>query len=326
MTRKINIGVLGCANIAERFMIPAIISLNQHFNLIGIASRNLEKAAQFAEKANAKPYNSYEELIDDPLLDAVYIPLPNALHAQWIEIALGLGLHVLVEKSMACSYEEVRELNKIAKARSLVLLENFQFRFHTQLAFIKKILHEGTIGELRCMRSSFGFPPFPNENNIRYQKELGGGALLDVGAYPIKLSQIFLGENIDVKEANFYFDENKGVDIWGGAYLKQRDGVLFSEIAFGFDNFYQCNLELWGSKGKIYTNRIFTASPEHEPIIELETMAGKEMIKLPVDYHFKNMLMHFYDLIISKKGIKNEYLQNVNQARLIEELKNKASN
>lgn len=326
MTRKINIGVLGCANIAERFMIPAIISLNQHFNLIGIASRNLEKAAQFAEKANAKPYNSYEELIDDPLVDAVYIPLPNALHAQWIEIALGLGLHVLVEKSMACSYEEVRELNKIAKARSLVLLENFQFRFHTQLAFIKKILHEGTIGELRCMRSSFGFPPFPNENNIRYQKELGGGALLDVGAYPIKLSQIFLGENIDVKEANFYFDENKGVDIWGGAYLKQRDGVLFSEIAFGFDNFYQCNLELWGSKGKIYTNRIFTASPEHEPIIELETMAGKEMIKLPVDYHFKNMLMHFYDLIISKKGIKNEYLQNVNQARLIEELKNKASN
>jgi dTDP-3,4-didehydro-2,6-dideoxy-alpha-D-glucose 3-reductase len=326
MTRKINIGVLGCANIAERFMIPAIISLNQHFNLIGIASRNLEKAAQFAEKANAKPYNSYEELIDDPLVDAVYIPLPNALHAQWIEIALGLGLHVLVEKSMACSYEEVRELNKIAKARSLVLLENFQFRFHTQLAFIKKILHEGTIGELRCMRSSFGFPPFPNENNIRYQKELGGGALLDVGAYPIKLSQIFLGENIDVKEANLYFDENKGVDIWGGAYLKQRDGVLFSEIAFGFDNFYQCNLELWGSKGKIYTNRIFTASPEHEPIIELETMAGKEMIKLPVDYHFKNMLMHFYDLIISKKGIKNEYLQNVNQARLIEELKNKASN
>lgn len=321
MTRKINIGVLGCANIAERFMIPAIISLNQHFNLIGIASRNLEKAAQFAEKANAKPYNSYEELIDDPLVDAVYIPLPNALHAQWIEIALGLGLHVLVEKSMACSYEEVRELNKIAKARSLVLLENFQFRFHTQLAFIKKILHEGTIGELRCMRSSFGFPPFPNENNIRYQKELGGGALLDVGAYPIKLSQIFLGENIDVKEANLYFDENKGVDIWGGAYLKQRDGVLFSEIAFGFDNFYQCNLELWGSKGKIYTNRIFTASPEHEPIIELETMAGKEMIKLPVDYHFKNMLMHFYDLIISKKGIKNEYLQNVNQARLIEELK-----
>ena len=326
MTRKINIGVLGCANIAERFMIPAIISLNQHFNLIGIASRNLEKAAQFAEKANAKSYNSYEELIDDPLVDAVYIPLPNALHAQWIEIALGLGLHVLVEKSMACSYEEVRELNKIAKARSLVLLENFQFRFHTQLAFIKKILHEGTIGELRCMRSSFGFPPFPNENNIRYQKELGGGALLDVGAYPIKLSQIFLGENIDVKEANLYFDENKGVDIWGGAYLKQRDGVLFSEIAFGFDNFYQCNLELWGSKGKIYTNRIFTASPEHEPIIELETMAGKEMIKLPVDYHFKNMLMHFYDLIISKKGIKNEYLQNVNQARLIEELKNKASN
>ena len=324
MIRKINIGVLGCANIAERYMIPAINALNPYYNLIGIASRSQDKAIELAKKFNTKSYNGYDDLLNEPLLEAVYIPLPNALHGQWIEAALDLGLHVIVEKSLACSYEEVSRLNEIANKKSLALVENFQFRFHSQLNFIQRMLKEGTIGELRCMRSSFGFPPFPDEDNIRYQKELGGGALLDVGAYPIKLSQIILGENLEVSSANLVYDTNKGVDIWGGAYLKQSNGILFSEIAFGFDHYYQCNLELWGSKGKIYTNRIFTAHPDYEPVIELETVAGKEIIKLPADNHFKNMFIHFYNLVTSKSGVENEYVQNTNQARLVSEIKSKS--
>ena len=326
MKKKVNIGILGCANIADRYVIPAISSLNQYYNIIGIASRSQDKAIAFAKKFNIKYYNAYAELLNEPSLDAIYIPLPNALHAQWIESALSLGLHVLVEKSLACSYEEVSKLNEIANIKSLALVENFQFRFHSQLDFIQKLLKDGTIGELRCMRSSFGFPPFPDVNNIRYQNELGGGSLLDAGAYPIKLSQIFLGNDLEVKAANLTFDSNKGVDIWGGAYLKQTNGFLFSEIAFGFDQYYQCNLELWGTKGKIYTNRIFTAHPEYEPVIELETATtGKEIIVLPADHHFKKMLIHFYNLIFSKNSLENEYLQNTTQAKLIAGLKNKAN-
>ncbi|MDP1812034.1 MAG: Gfo/Idh/MocA family oxidoreductase [Sediminibacterium sp.] len=322
MSNKINIGVLGCADIAERLMIPSIVGLNQYFNLVGIASRNKDKAIKFAENFNTKAYDGYDELLNDPLLDAVYIPLPNALHTEWIEKALCSEVHVIVEKSLGCDYDEVLKINELAKSRSLVLLENFQFRFHSQLAFIKNMLEEGIIGELRCMRSSFGFPPFPDENNIRYKKELGGGALLDVGAYPLKLSQIILGYDLEIKASTLVYDKGKGVDIWGGAFLKQTNGVLFSEIAFGFDNYYQCNIELWGSKGKIYSNRIFTAPIGYEPVIELETAAGKETIKIPADQHFRNILIHFYDLIISKNGLENEYLQNINQAKLIAELKN----
>ena len=325
MIQKINIGILGCANIADRWMIPAIKALSQYYNLIGIASRSEDKAIEFATKFNTKSYNGYAELLDESALEAVYIPLPNALHAQWIETAVGLGLHVLVEKSLACTYEDVRRLNEIANAKSLALVENFQFRFHSQLDFIQKLLSDGTIGELRCMRSSFGFPPFPDATNIRYQHELGGGSLLDAGAYPIKLSQIFLGNDLEVNAANLTFDSIKGVDIWGGAYLKQTNGTRFSEVAFGFDNFYQCNLELWGTKGKIYTNRIFTAHPDHHPIIELETATGKDIIKLPADHHFKNMLIYFHNLIILKNTLENEYFQNNAQAKLIAELKNKAN-
>jgi predicted dehydrogenase len=119
----------------------------------------------------------------------------------------------------------------------------------------------GQIGELRCVRASFGFPPFPDAGNIRYQPELGGGALLDVGAYPIKISQILLGENLSVTAAKTFVDSEKCVDIWGGGFLSQNDGPLFSEIAFGFDHHYQCGIELWGSRGKLTANRLFTAPP-----------------------------------------------------------------
>ena len=205
-----------------------------------------------------------------------------------------------------------------------MLFENFQFRFHSQLKYILDIVNSGKLGELRCVRSSFGFPPFPDKDNIRYQKELGGGALLDAGAYPIKISQILLGEKLNVSASTLSVDKERGVDIWGGAFLKQGNGDLFSEIAFGFDHFYQCNVEIWGSNGKLSTNRIFTAKPGFKPEIIIETSEGKELITLDSDNHFKNMLDHFYNLCVDATDRQEEYRQNINQARLISEMKEKA--
>lgn len=325
MKDVINIGVLGCAHIAIQSVIPAIIELSDYYKLIGIASRAREKAVDFATYFQTEGVEGYQTLLNLSGLMAVYIPLPNALHAEWIEKALHRGLHVLVEKSLATEYEDVVRLNSLARQKSLALVENFQFRFHNQLVFIKEMVDNGKIGELRCLRSSFGFPGLPNENDIRYQKTLGGGALLDAGAYPLKIAQIFLGPDIEVKAANLNFSPGKEVNIWGGAYVKQRHSDLFGELAFGFDHHYQCNIELWGSKGKIYTNRIFTAHRNHESVIELETHSGKEIFTLQTDHHFRNMLLYFHQLILHKNNLEAEYNQNVNQARLINELKIKAN-
>lgn len=322
--KQINIGILGCANIAKKFIIPTLKEMNE-FNIIGIASRTKEKSDEFARDFNITSFYCYENLLETKNLDAVYIPLPNSLHYEWIKKALDKNIHVLVEKSMACSYEEAVELNTIAKEKSLVLIENFQFRFHSQLQYIKDLVDSGKIGELRNIRATFGFPPFTDSDNIRYNKELGGGALLDAGAYPIKISQVFLGNDIDVDSANLETPHDKKVDIWGSAYIKQKDGKVVSQIAFGFDNFYQNNIELWGSKGKIYTNRIYTAAPGFEPTVEIETTGGKAIVKLPSDNHFKNMLKYFYTQILTKEKIEDEYDQNINQARLINELKEKAN-
>jgi predicted dehydrogenase len=323
--KKINIGVLGCSNIALRSVIPAINELNDHFTLKGIASRSKEKADKYAYELNIPPFYSYQDLIEKSKLNAIYIPLPNSLHAEWIEKALNNGLHVLVEKSLGCSYSEVKKLNRLAQKANLALIENFQFRFHPQIKVIKELLINNAIGELRCLRSSFGFPPFKDKDNIRYRKDLGGGALLDAGAYPIKISQIFLEKEIYVKASSSMVDENIGVDIWGGAFIKQKNGPIFSEISFGFDNFYQCNVELWGSKGKISTNRIFTAPPGYKPKILLENNNGSKIIEVEASNHFVNMLSYFYKNMFNRQLRENEYDQNNNQARLIEELKTKAN-
>lgn len=316
--KKIRIGVLGAANIALRSVIPSIQSLENKFELVGVATRSLNKEKESDE---LQYMNGYQALLDMDI-DAVYIPLPNSLHYEWVKKALEKDIHVLVEKSLGCNLNEVLELNQIAKKKNLVLVENFQFRFHSQLQFIREQLESKILGDIRIVRSTFCFPPFADSNNIRYKKDLGGGALLDAGAYPIKLSQIILGNDLEVTSAVLNKGKDQDVDVWGGAFLKQKNKNLFSQIAFGFDNYYQCNVEILGSKGKLYTNRIFTAKASFEPKIIVETNEkGLREITLNPDDHFKNMISHFYDLISGEKHPEREYEDNINQSRLLHELK-----
>lgn len=323
--QKIRIGILSTANIGKRSTIPAILALPDYFELVGIASRNLPAAELVAKEFNCEAFGTYEELLKKELIDAVYIPLPNSLHHQWVKHALTEGIHVVVEKSLGCNLEEVKELTEIAEKNNLALLENFQFRFHPQLKYIQGQLASGKIGTLRYIRSSFEFPPFPDQTNIRYQKELSGGALLDAGAYPLKISQLFLGRDISVAASTLRYDNELGVDLGGGAFLKQNEGDLYSEVSFGFDNFYQCSIELFGTKGKISTNRIFSAPPGYSPNIKIEVSGPAETIELEPSNHFIHMLEHFYQVINSDTIRKDEYLQNVNQSRLIQELYNFAN-
>lgn len=300
-------------------MIPALLALPDQFDLIGVSSRDSDKGQAFASRFNTRYLGSYADAIQRPEVDAVYIALPNSLHYEWIKRSLERGLHVLVEKPLTCTHEQTIELNRLAASRDRSLVENFQFTKHSQIEEILKIISSGRLGGLRCMRSSFGFPPFKESNDIRYQKALGGGALLDVGVYPIRASQLILGNNLKVMAANLYIDQKKEVDIYGGAFLTQTDGPLFSEIAFGFDHFYQCSIELWGSKGRLTTNRLFTAPPDLSPTLTLETETGLETIQVKARNHFIFMLEHFHRSTQDRTIRETEYIQNRNQSRLVSE-------
>lgn len=316
---KLRIGVLGCANIAQRSMIPAIQQVEE-IELVAIASRTQKKADEFAKQFNCEAIEGYQNLLDRNDINIIYMPLPTGLHEEWVMKALQAGKHIHIEKSLAMNYDSAIRMVDIARDKGLLIMENFMFLYHNQHKFVKELIDKREIGELRCFRSSFGFPPLP-EDNFRFNTTLGGGALLDAAAYTVRASQLFLGNDLWVDAATLN-NQGKEVDIFGGAYLKSTNG-LFAELAFGFDNFYQCNYEIWGSKGKIIAHRSFTPSPDFKPIITLEKQGGIENYEVEADNHFVNILKEFVHCVNTKQ-FEQKYEEILNQARLLQELRDKS--
>lgn len=156
MREKINIGVMGCANIAKRSVIPTIIS-NQNFNLVAVASRSELKANEFASLFNVKPIVGYENLLNEEI-DAVYMPLPTGLHEEWILNCLEKRKHIYVEKSFAPNYFVTKKILDKAKQKKCVVKENFMFPYHSQSKYLLNLIENKTIGNIRSFRSSFCFP------------------------------------------------------------------------------------------------------------------------------------------------------------------------
>jgi predicted dehydrogenase len=302
-------------------VIPAIVESGN--KLVAVASRKLETAKELSEKFNCEAIEGYENLLARMDIDAVYIPLPTSMHYEWVMRSLEAGKHVLVEKAASVDLNEMKQMVAKAKEMQLGLAENFQFQHHAQNLYVKDLLDKNTIGEIRCFRSSFGFPPFSPETNIRYKKELGGGALLDSGAYTLKASSYFFGKGFQVKAAHLGFHKGYGVDWFGGAFLQNPDSGIFSEVAFGFDNYYQCNYEIWGSNGKITATRAFTAPPGFSPSVLLEKEGKTEEVKIAPDNHFLNMINHF-SRMVDQKDFNNEYEALTEQASLIQQVRERS--
>lgn len=315
-------GILGCANIAKISVIPAIKAIEEN-QLIAVASRDELKAKEFAIQFNTEAIHGYEKLLSRNDIDAVYIPLPTGLHFEWVMKALEAGKHVLVEKSAAVSFEEASLMVEKSRNKKLAIVENFQFQYHSQHQFVLNLLEKDEIGEIRCFKSSFGFPPFSSDNNIRYIRTLGGGALYDAGAYVLKATTFILGNGFDVSSSFLHINKKYGIDWFGGAFLVNKNKQCFAELAFGFDNFYQCSYEIWGSKGKITSTRAFTAPTNHKPKILLEKPGSYEEIILKEDNHFIKLLRVFNKNIINNT-LEEDRSKIIEQARLINSVLDKA--
>jgi len=313
---------MGCAAIAKRSLAPAFAS-HPAFELVAIASRTPEKAAEFASGYAARPC-SYGELVGKDDVDLVYCPLPTGLHHEWVKKCLEAGKHVLCEKSLACTYDEAEDLVETARAHGLFLMESFQFRFHAQNLFVKGLLKDGVIGPLRQVVVRFGIPPFPDGvKNIRYSSELGGGALLDNGAYTVKAATYLLGQDIKVIAAvkGGETDALGGVDLTGAIMMQARNGVPI-QTAYGFDHFYQNGYEIWGKDGKITTTRAFTAREDFAAPVIVETTRGREDRTFNDD-HFARLL-DYVAVSISSGSVESEYDECLNQARLLQAVREEA--
>lgn len=311
----IRIGILGAAEIAHRMFLPALLE-NNLFHYVGVASHSKDRRIAFKENFGGDYFESYDDIINNKNIDAVYIPLPPALHFEWAKKALQNNKHVLVEKPSTICLEQSKELVELAKYNKLVLQENYMFQYHTQLEYILKMIEEDEIGDIRLVRASFGFP-LRERNDFRYNKGLGGGALLDAGGYVVKLGSILLGDTANIKTASSGYIQGYDVDMYGSVTMNNKAGVVY-QGAYSLDCHYQCSLEIWGNKGRIYTNRIFTAPPSYSPIITLENSKGKIEIELEADNHFSNSIKAFNEAINNDTQRKKMYRSLLLQSKLVQ--------
>lgn len=286
-------------------------------NIDELKERELSKAKNFQSLYGGEIFEGYETLIKSNIIDAVYIPLPPALHHKWAKLALENGKHVFVEKPSTTCLKDTKELVEIAAKRGLAIHENYMFIYHNQLKSIDDIIAEGTIGDVRLYRISFGFPR-RDSGDFRYIKSLGGGALLDAGGYTIKYARYLLGDTARLICANVQYSDEFDVEIGGAATMINNNGVC-AQLAFGMDNDYKCSIEIWGSKGTITSDRILTAPVGLEPEYTLKQNQSYNKYKLPEDDSFFKSIQVFLDCVNNETVRKEEYETLITQEKLVEE-------
>lgn len=302
MQRKVQWGILGCAGIAERALIPAIAASTNGV-LFGIAARDAKRARDWAGRHGfQKSYRDYQSLVDDPSVDAIYNPLPNSLHAEWSIRAARAGKHVLCEKPMAMNAAEVREMIRVAEASGVLLTEAFMYKFHPQIERTLEILDAGGIGVLRSLHSSFTFLYEPDGANYRWFPEMGGGALYDVGCYTISVSRLVFGAEPLSVFARAILHPKYGVDV-SAHMLLEFPGGRFAHCDCAFDSHFQSRVRVVGEKGTLGLDRAFSAKC-HEVGIRVVKGDREERIPVPPVNMYVRMVEHFGECVLGKKALR----------------------
>jgi predicted dehydrogenase len=260
-------GILGVARINRSLVGP--LSANGH-QLLAIASRSIDRARSYAEAHTiARAYGSYEALLADADLDAVYIPLPHSMHVQWAALAAAAGKHVLVEKPMSLDGAGVRTLQAAARQHGVVITEAFMYRHHPLVAKVRELAHDGTIGRLQGVRGTFSFV-LDRPTDTRFDPDHGGGSLWDVGCYPVSFARTIVGARPVSVQALARWSPN-GIDLSFFGQVLFPDDVV-AQVHSSFESPFKTEMEVVGSDGRLLIRRPF--KPEPIETIEVTKAAG----------------------------------------------------
>ena len=284
---KIKWGILGCANIARKAVIPGIIGAGNS-ELYAVASRSKEKAADFAEEFGAAVYyGDYDKLLADQEIDAVYIPLPNGFHKEWTIKAAEAGKHILCEKPLSGkSRAEAEEMFAAAQKNKVKLMEAFMYRFQPFVIKLKEMVEEGAIGKIKEIKSNFAFDISSRREDIRFKAELDGGALNDIGCYTVNISRYLMGE-MPTKVANFFQKKTAdGVDLSGSATL-YFEGGSFASLYYSINSYDEQDLEVVGSEGIIRIPNFFSWREDNYFLLDKDGEVEKTPVETGPQYQLE---------------------------------------
>lgn len=294
MGRKIRWGVLGYSRIARLQVMPAIERSN-NAKLYGIASRDEIKHKEYRDEFKcSKRYDSYDELIGDPDIEAVYIPLPNALHMEWAVKAMNTGKHVLCEKPIALNSSECLKMIECSRRNNVKLMEAFMYRYTYRTKKVMELLSSGVIGEIKYINSTYRFK-LDREAPAKLKRELGGGCLYDVGCYPVNFTGMVTGSS-PVSVSGQCVKEN-GVDIIFSGVLKYENGII-ATIDSGFNAFENIYSEIIGTKGIIQAPDTFL---DNAGFITVITKEGRENMEVMESDRYRFEIEDFSDSVINDR-------------------------
>jgi predicted dehydrogenase len=256
---KLRIGILSTADIAIRKVIPGMRRASR-VEVVAVASRDGDQARAVADRlAIPRAHGSYEALLDDSEVDAVYIPLPNHLHAEWTIAAARAGKHVLCEKPLAMTAADAERMAAACDAAGVVLMEAFMYRLHPSWAAARDLVASGRIGRLSAVDSWFSY--FNDDPlNIRNVRDFGGGALYDIGCYNVNLSRMLFGSEPNRVRASIERDSTSGVDILTSAILDFAEGT--ATLTCGTRLETDQRVDIYGTAGRISIGIPFNIPPD----------------------------------------------------------------
>lgn len=266
--KKIRWGILSTARIGTGRVIPAI-QQSRNGVMAAIGSRDLQRAQQAADALGIpRAHGSYEALLADPEIDAIYNPLPNSMHAEWSIRCAEAGLPVLCEKPLAVNAAEAETMVVAFEQRDLLLAEAFMYRFNPQTQKVLALLRAGAVGELTLVNASFSFALSPDDTeNIRLSRELAGGGLMDAGCYPVSLTRLMTGEEPQGAHAVSRIGTRSGVDEVFAGVLDFPSGAV-GMIDCSVRSQFTQTCDLRGTAGRIRVNEAFVVPTQRDSLIE----------------------------------------------------------
>lgn len=276
--KKVRWGILSTARINRALVGP--LHESPRSELVAVASRTLDGAREYAEKNSIpRAFGSYQELLADPEIDAVYISLPNHLHCDWSVAAAESGKHVLCEKPLVLTLEEMDRVETAAEKHGVTIIEAFMYLHHPQTQRLREMVDSGHLGELQSIRSHFSFYlPDTNDDNIRLQPQMGGGSLWDVGVYPVSFSLVMAGAGPPIEVAAIRRNGKTGVDIAFDGQLRFSNEVV-AQISCGFRRPLEWGASLAGSERIIRIEAPWKPGVDGiENAVRVQTREGEQQV------------------------------------------------
>jgi predicted dehydrogenase len=323
LNRKIRWGVLGYARIARENVLPAILR-SANSELCALASRDAAKLAEARTRFNvAKTYVGYEALLRDPAVDAVYIPLPNSQHREWTLRAAEHGRHVLCEKPLGLNADECREMIAAAAKHGVTLMEAFMYRYTDRTAKVREVLRSGALGEIKSVSATFRFL-LNRPGSIKLQPELGGGALYDIGCYPVNFIGLVADEiagrpGSGVAQPEFVSAEcvrEGGIDVNFSALLKYPSGLIAAAHC-GFNAHKRVCAEIIGTQGVLEIPDPFFDNPG---ALTLTTGETRREIPVAESDRYRHEVEDFAAAILEKRPPHFGLAESLRNAEVIDRL------